>query len=273
MFQLGNGLEATGQRLLELDGKDFLKHPVERIRVQGFQIRLNPRDAYISGQIAKRRMLEPDVTPTFQRALGGAKLVVDAGANIGWYTMLSASRLQHLGRVLAFEPDGLNFSLLSNSAIDNGFDNVELFNQALSDVSGVATIYPSPDPTNPGLHSFYGGFGERGKLVRTTTLQAAVSRAEASQIDVLKLDVEGAEPVVLKGAGDLTSRERIRHIFMEWTPKAWVGEEQLVDTILTLYDVEELRWGRSTRVKNPYHLGRRANLHLKLKGGPFSQAK
>ena len=75
-----------------------------------------------------------------RQVLGAGGTFVDAGANIGWFSLLGASLVGPTGHVVAIEPNPLNVALLRQSARDNGFDNVDVMVVALSDEGGVVAL-------------------------------------------------------------------------------------------------------------------------------------
>jgi FkbM family methyltransferase len=264
LTELRNGFDAVGGKLLVLEGQDFLKNPVSSVTTLGFTIYLNPRDAVISAQIASRKRLEPEVTPEYQEALGDAKAVFDVGANIGWYTLLASSRLVNQGVVHAFEPEPESFSYLERSTRMNNMNNVILHKFALSHLQGKTTLYLSSVPNNPGLHSMVRNTSGKGVVVESTTLDQVAIASQTNVLDILKLDVEGAEPLVLEGSRETLEGGRIRHIFLEWNPEAWKGHGDLQRKLETMYNIRVLRRGRSTPLSDFDHLTQRTNLHLTL---------
>jgi FkbM family methyltransferase len=118
----------------------------------------------------------------------------DVGANVGFYTLLLAELVGPGGRVFAFEPFRSNVAVLRRHVQINGYQNVRIFPCALGDFDGDAGFAPGPTTA-------------MGHLTAGGPLRVACSRADtlltAGQIevpDVIKLDVEGAEADVLRGA-------------------------------------------------------------------------
>ena len=195
---------------------EYLRNPPELVRTnEGFYLYLNPTDKHISFQIAVtgeyNDIGDRFVNRLFKKLLKSSSLVVDVGANIGWYTFLAAKNAR---RVVAFEPELQNLSFLRKSRKRNSADNVEILNYALSDRVGPVALSVS---TKPGHHSIVRDVGAQ-VLVQSTTLDEAFS---TETIDLLKIDVEGAEPLVIKGASRLISEGRIKVIIMEWNPEVW----------------------------------------------------
>jgi FkbM family methyltransferase len=124
--------------------------------------------------------------------------VVDGGAHIGLFTLLAARRAAP-GKVYAFEADPYNFDALRLNATRNGLDNVRLVNEALADTPGPLTFMVSSGTVASSLVTKSYVHDAHPMTVPATTIDAEVPRDRARDI-VVKLDVEGAEERVLKGA-------------------------------------------------------------------------
>ena len=138
-------------------------------------------------------------------------VVADIGANTGYVTLLLADLVGDAGRVISFEPYGPSFDLLRRNVESNGLRQVEVFCIALSDTTGISRLYLSAK--NDGMHSFGDLIDETGVAgsspqvpVKTTTLDQFLEERGIPRIDVLKIDVEGAETLVFSGARSLLSR-------------------------------------------------------------------
>jgi FkbM family methyltransferase len=134
---------------------------------------------------------------------------IDVGANNGYFTLFAAKRTRN-GRVLSFEPVSTYFSNMEHNVELNQFENVELFNIGLSD--GTAEELPIysdvADENRDGLATIYPG-GHRNTQIGTIKL-SSLDRVAAEQklvkVDVIKIDVEGAEFDVLKGGRSVLER-------------------------------------------------------------------
>jgi len=158
---------------------------------------------------------EPDVWRALLAELRAGDTFVDVGAFIGLYTVGVALRLSGSGRVVAFEPDGRNFSLLQEHVRLNALEGqVELRQAAVSDKDGRAC--------------FLANGSAEARLVSdsrdTTTVEVVtLDRIFAGKrVDILKVDVEGYEEMVLRGAATLLSESalRPRAVFVEVHPYA-----------------------------------------------------
>jgi FkbM family methyltransferase len=176
---------------------------------EGFRIHVDPTDYAVGHTIALDASYEPEVSATLRQVLGAGGTFVDAGANIGWFTLLGASLVGPTGRVVAIEPNPLNVALLRQSARDNGFDNVDVMAVALSDEGGVVALETDGSngrvipiegpPTEPVAASF---------VVAAQTLDTILDSFGVTRVDVVKVDIEGAEPLALRGAAKMIARDR-----------------------------------------------------------------
>jgi len=125
--------------------------------------------------------------------------VVDIGANIGVYTVLAAEKVGERGRVIAIEPEPKNYKLLLENIKLNKFQNVTPVNTALSDHQGWEKLYLSS--SDSGGHSLI--FPEDRNSytsVQVKTLDELLEELDIKKIDLIKIDTEGAEIPILKGA-------------------------------------------------------------------------
>lgn len=120
-------------------------------------------------------------------------VVVDAGAHIGTYSLLAARLAGPTGRVLAFEPDAGNRALLQRNAGENRASTVTISACGLWSEDAELALVASPDAGNSGMPSLVRP-GD-GPTVRCLALDGAVDAC-----DVMKVDVEGAELQLLRGA-------------------------------------------------------------------------
>jgi FkbM family methyltransferase len=135
-------------------------------------------------------------------------VVVDAGANCGIYTVTAARLVGPSGRVLSFEPGSQAFSLLKKNIEINQFQNVSAYHAALCDKDGKARLYHD----ERGQISFSLGHPKNTRAefeeVATRTLDSVLEEEGTGQVGLIKLDVEGAEELVLRGVEKLLVHSR-----------------------------------------------------------------
>jgi FkbM family methyltransferase len=128
-------------------------------------------------------------------------VVVDGGAHIGLFTLLAAPRAAPGGTVYAYEPDPYNFDALRINVARNRLHNVRLAKAALTDTPGELTFFVSSGTVASSLVRKSYVHDTQPVRVPATTIDAEIPRARAREV-VLKLDVEGAEERVLRGAAE-----------------------------------------------------------------------
>lgn len=168
------------------------------------------RDIYMFGGIHR------DIIAFMEQYLKPGMCVFDVGASVGFYTLISAWRVGRKGAVHAFEPQPTIFRLLEDDVRMNGFSSFVAVNQlALSNKSG-RVWFEFGTVTHSGMgHFARGTVLSHFEQVETMTLDEYVRWKNISAIDYLKIDVEGAEMLVLQGAGETLTRCRPRIIQCE----------------------------------------------------------
>ncbi len=166
---------------------------------------------------------EQDTLKSLTEATGPSDIVFDVGASVGLMSIHCASRAGN-GQVFAFEPDPENMKRLRRNAALNGLSNVTGIELAVSDKASEVTLYSDgANGASPSLREQPGRSGApKGTiLVRSVTIDAEIVADRLPVPDVMKIDVEGAEILVLRGArrllaGDFGKRPRV--VFLELHP-------------------------------------------------------
>ncbi|MDA4122234.1 MAG: FkbM family methyltransferase [Thaumarchaeota archaeon] len=172
---------------------DFLTSFVPR-RAQGFWIYL---DRY--SDIWKSGVHEPMHTRIVRTSLGAGMQAVDVGANIGYFTLLMRKAVGRTGHIYAFEPDPRNLGKIRKSVKLNGFGgNVTLEQDAVADTSGRLRFRFQTD--SPGTNHIDKDGAEE---VRVVSLDDYFRGRDSTCIDFVKIDTEGADPLVFKGMRNL----------------------------------------------------------------------
>jgi FkbM family methyltransferase len=151
----------------------------------------------------------------FQRLLSPGMTVVDAGAHVGLFTVLAARGVGPSGSVIAVEPDRYNLAALRVNVARSGAANVEVVAEALADGRGTAEFYETRSTTGSSLL-------ERGdaadvRTVQTTSIDLLLAGRPVASL-LVKLNIEGAEPLALAGARRVLSEIESVGIFIEVNP-------------------------------------------------------
>jgi FkbM family methyltransferase len=204
------------------------------VRIGRADILLNPKDPVVSGALAFG-VYERGELKRFSEVIRPGMTVVDVGANLGTYSAVALDRLQGHGRLLAIEPARENFFWLQRNARHNlgkmPSNRVTLARVALSDQGGWAILHKNP--ANKGDNRLYQDFLlPKQERVQTTTLDALCMKHGIDSIDVLKVDVQGLEVRVLRGAEKILRASPRCHLFCEFWPdgirKSGTGTERFI---------------------------------------------
>jgi FkbM family methyltransferase len=147
------------------------------------------------------------------RFVSSGMIVVDGGANCGIYTIVAAKLVGPSGVIFSFEPGREAFSTLQANVQLNGLVNVRPCRAALSDQPGIAVLYHHRE----GPNSFsLGPPDEEGpsfEEVMLCSLDYVMPEELVPRVGLVKLDVEGAEELVLRGARSILARSHPTVIF------------------------------------------------------------
>ena len=171
---------------------------------------------FLSRVLMGGRLFEPFETHLLRREIRPGDVVLDIGANIGYYTIQFAHLVGARGKVVAFEPDSVNFNLLEQSVKANRLSNIELVNAAISDRRGRHVLHRSRK--NPGDHQLFDSGEDRETIeVEVTTLdEFFVGRNP--RVDFIKMDIQGSELHALNGAKGLLSANPFVKLTCEFWP-------------------------------------------------------
>lgn len=156
---------------------------------------------------------ELETTRFFRREIREGMGVVDIGANIGYFTRIFSRLVGARGVVYAFEPDEENWHYLE--ANTRGLSNVRLIKKAVSNKTGKIDFYHVTG--NIGIHSILEVPAAEHRTVDSITLDDFMATEKVSQLHVIKIDVEGAEGLVLEGMKNLLLKKPI--VVFEYTPE------------------------------------------------------
>jgi FkbM family methyltransferase len=175
---------------------------------------------------------EPKQTELFIQKIKEGDLVLDIGANVGYYTLLASKLVGATGKVISFEPDKENYSLLRENLILNDCKNVEIKEEAISDRNGLLAF--NTEINNKGESAI----SENGKdKVLSLTLDSFSSQIQFLP-SLIKIDIEGAEIFALKGGNNFFSSCINLKLFIEYNPSSIKrlgnNPKLLIETILRL---------------------------------------
>lgn len=147
---------------------------------------------------------EPSKTRVLGRVIREGDVVYDVGAHTGYYTLLASLRAGEHGRVVAFEPRPINLRFLRGHLEANGIENATVVPAAVGARSGTARFDASRGTGT-------GRLSQTGELtVETVTVDGVVRQGRFPPPDFIKVDVEGGELEVLRGAREVIETDAPR---------------------------------------------------------------
>ena len=183
------------------------------VEVQGHRMFLDSQDSL---GLLTTGVIEPAETELVKGEIKEGDVVLDIGANIGYYTLIFARLVGEKGRVFAFEPDPDNFALLKRNVQLNGYRNVILVQKAVSNETRKARLF----------------LRERGKGYQTMIdlhdgrnfIEIEAVRLDdyfagyQGAVDFIKMDIEGTEVGAIQGMLSLLNKNRSLKILTEFWP-------------------------------------------------------
>jgi len=143
---------------------------------------------------------------------------IDIGANIGKFSIIMGKKIDDKGKVLAIEPHPENFKILQRNIELNNLKNVTTLNLACSNKKGNLQLFLDEDGT--GGHSTIKSkktrAGNNKIWVKAETLDTIIKKEKIKKVNLIKIDVEGAEAEVLKGAIKILKKSHPKIIFEAW---------------------------------------------------------
>jgi FkbM family methyltransferase len=192
---------------------------------------VSARELFFAGCLATQEIAL--VRATLQTGMS----FVDVGANWGFFTMVAARLVGSSGRVMALEPDPRIFTMLASNVKRNQLEQVQAFPVAAADgdshrvLAGhdqdagnwaVSRLVKNPAPAQVTFN------------VTSRTLDSLLDQAGMETVDLVKIDVEGAEDLVLQGMGRGLRSERYRAILLELHPQHLREQGSSVDEVISL---------------------------------------
>jgi len=168
-----------------------------------------------------------NLTNLFLSLIHPGDIVIDTGANIGYYALQAARQVGKDGLVYAFEPDPDNFKALTENIDINSLTNVKAIQKAVSNRTGTTKLYKKDSQSHSMCNHTV--IPTRGSiLVETIALDDSLYGCPASvrnKISLIKIDVEGAEPLVLEGLGEFLNSKNELTMISELIPNFYAASK------------------------------------------------
>ena len=187
------------------------------ITVDDSYVYLNPNDPVVSGALFFNVYEKSESRFIKSICFKGMK-TLDIGANIGYYTALTSKAAGEEGLIVAIEPDPESYKYLSKTINASKFDNIISFNLAASDIKQKLPLFISKD--NRGDNRLYQNEENRETIeVDCFTMDELLLGNQIYNLDLIKIDVQGYEPKVIKGMQQIIESSNELILLTEFWPK------------------------------------------------------
>lgn len=206
------GGKSAIRRLTPVMCKIGVLRPVRMKVDPGVSFLLDPRDL-VSVTILSTGTWQPEIWDAIAPVLSEGSVLLDVGAHIGYFSLKGSVKVGQTGRVVAFEPNPQTVALLRDNVAVNHAQNVIVEQIACTNREQMLTLYAAPS-ANTGASSLArenadispGDAAPKPYSVRGRPIDDVVRELKLARVDAMKIDVEGAEVSVLRGAADTLKR-------------------------------------------------------------------
>lgn len=190
------------------------KKPIVLIKSEN-ELLIGPNNAFALLALMYQGLYERITSSIIRRLLKKNDVVIDVGAGFGYFTLLSAKIVGPKGIVFAFEPEPLHYVILQLNVKLNNLNNVHIFNYAVANFNGIAKLFVRGEESSLFRRA---AKVERVVLVRVVRLDDVIPYSLS--VDLIKMDIEGAEPLALEGMHEIIKRSRDLKLIIELNSEA-----------------------------------------------------
>ena len=238
-----------------------------------YNIYLDGRDAGVVPNIMMDGYWESWITKFIAKTVQPGDYCVDAGANFGYYSLLIANLAGREGKTIAIEPNAYLCKLLAmtNNVNDFGF---KIINMAASNSTG-ETILSVPDHlwgsativTKAELPG-----DNKKEVVKTDMLDNMVVDAGFPRVDFIKMDCEGAEPIIMQGMEKILAQNPQLKMVMEYSPYLYLDANRFTEFLFDRFEVGEIHGDSNVQFFTAADIPRLLSIadHVDLYLGPKS---
>ena len=177
---------------------------------------LDPTENSINKQLILDRVRERRATEIMQDFIEADDVILELGANVGYYVCMESKILSDQGYIYAVEPSPENVALLQANIALNDVKHIEVFNMAMSDTTGTAKLFMGPACN---LHSLV----DRSDISERESIEVQTDSVDhflegKRPITFLRMDVEGYETIIFAGMQQTLSSPSLTKLFIEIHP-------------------------------------------------------
>lgn len=206
-----------------------------------FDIYVDTRDTGITPHLIQDGFWETWLTQCLAKNIKEGDICIDIGANFGYYSILMAALAGEQGRTIAVEPNPHVCKLLRSTASIHPFEVVEI---ALTDKNGKAVLHIPNDSFGDAsiMRRKDRPSHNKSKVkVKTQQLDTMVKELKLPRVDVIKIDVEGLEPLVFKGMPQTIANNPGLQIVMEYSPYMYTDARDFTEYLFSNFMVNRIK--------------------------------
>jgi FkbM family methyltransferase len=200
----------------------------EELVVNGLRIQLD--HSILTHRLMYYDLYEENVMNFLKGYLRPGMIVLDAGANIGYFAAKCVGMIKPGGHVFSFEPSATCLALAERIGQLHGSRERTLIPQAISDSVGTSIFYDTPRVITKGYACLSGTHLPSDRVehpVSITTIDTFCTERGISHVDLLKLDIEGSEVPALRGSVRMLEEGRIAAIIVEMNTEGSKRQEAI----------------------------------------------
>jgi FkbM family methyltransferase len=212
----GRHIVFVGRQIMKLYARIVFKNPIV---TNGYKLCWDSSVTFGDLFSFSKSQYEVDTFALIKNLVKEGMCVIDIGANRGYYTMFLAKSVREKGKVYAVEPQKCNQVLIDKSIKQNKFSNVKIIPYALSNRVGNVPFYV--EYKGAGTGSIYKEREDRIKhkyIIEAVTLDYYFEKEGWPKVDLIKMDIEGAEKSVLEGGKEFFLRNPQAKLIVEFCP-------------------------------------------------------
>ena len=196
----------------DLNAKVIERLKNEFVIIDGNKMFLDEKDSLL---LSINKIYEKNETNFVKDSVNKGDVVIDIGANIGYYTLMFAKLVGDTGKIYSFEPDPRNFLILEKNIQINGYNNVILEKKSVSSKLGKSILYVNENSAGSSMH-------KPNNVVNQIDVDLITldNYFEVNSItpDFIKIDIEGYELNALKGMESILQSSDKTKIMIEYNP-------------------------------------------------------
>lgn len=231
-----------------------------------YKILANPSISNNDKELIVKGYHEKNISALIKRKINQDDVFIDIGANIGYYSLFVASIQKYMGEVYAFEPGSKAFYKLQENIRLNNFNNVNIYRKGVGNENKTIDLNIDANFTKSSILNHDSNnilHKEEIEIIRLDDF------FQNKRIDFMKIDVEGYELEVLKGAKELISCYKPKLIF-EFTPRFYKGYFREFKNFLNFlkdkgYKIYNIQDDRLIEIKNIDSEKKQINLYCEAK--------